>query len=57
MDSIMQVHKNMSAADKEALKQLQDETAKRFPDKKVGLADMLKAVTPGMETPEVLKGC
>lgn len=53
----MSLHKAMSAADKQALKELQDETAKRYPDKKIGLADMLRAVTPGMETPDVLKGC
>lgn len=51
-----ETYKSMSLEDKEALKQLKDETEKRL-GITISLGDMLRAVTPGFDTPDALKGC
>lgn len=50
-----EVYKAMSAADKQALKELKDEVEKRT-GKQFTIGDMLRAVTPGFETPPTLIG-
>jgi hypothetical protein len=49
-----EAYKNMSIEDKAALKELQAETSKRL-GITISLGDMLRAVTPGFDTPEALK--
>ena len=55
MANAMIEYKGMSADDKAALKELQD-YAKSKTGADVKLADMIAAVTPGMDTPEYLRG-
>lgn len=54
ISTFSEAYKAMSQEDKAALHQLKEETAKRL-GREVSLGDMLRAVTPGFETPEHLK--
>ena len=56
IQSFADTYKAMGPEDKDALKQLKAETEKRI-GRDISLGDMIRAVTPGMETPEYLRGC
>jgi hypothetical protein len=52
--SFSETYKNMSPEDKAALTELKAETEKRL-GIAISLGDMLRAVTPGFDTPDALK--